>query len=451
MKNKYDLVEDNILKLFFKFLGTSTTGMIMVSLYILFDTIFVGQGVGKEGLAALNIALPAYNLLFGTGTLLGTGGATAMAVSLGSKDKDSAQRAFNHSLVLGIIMGIIYTVIGLLFMDKICYFLGAGPETLPLIKEYLGVVIPFSWSFLMVYNLSIIVRNDHGPKRAMIAMAAGGITNAVMDYVFVFPLGMGMRGAAIATVMSSLVSLSILLMHFIGGHSNLRITSLRLRFDFTKRIVSIGIASFIIEISSGLVIFLFNKQLLSMIGEIGVSAYSIIANVSLMCVAIFTGIAQGIQPIASINFGAKKYSRVYTIRKLGIISAAIFGMLFFILGLTIPETIVSAFTSEKGQIIDITKEGIKYYFLAFPIMGINIVMGSYFQSIEKTPYSTAISLCRGIIFTALGLKLLTLFLGISGIWLTVPMAEILTLIIITVILYKEKLQRSNNLKEEAVA
>jgi putative MATE family efflux protein len=310
VKKKMNLLEDNILKLFFKFAATSTAGMLMVSLYILFDTIIVGHGVGKDGLAALNISIPIYNLIFGTGILLGTGGATAMSISIGAARKEKANKAFNHAIILGIVIGAVYTIFGMLFLEDIAYLLGASPQILPLVKEYLGVIILFSWSFLMVYNLAAIVRNDHGPKRAMIALGAGGVVNVVFDYIFVFPLGMGMKGTAIATVMSSITSLLILLFHFIGGHSSFKVTSFKLQFSLINRILAIGLASFIVEVSSGMVIFLVNRELLSRVGEIGVSAYSIIANVSLMCVAIFTGIAQGIQPILSTNYGAEKYRRV---------------------------------------------------------------------------------------------------------------------------------------------
>lgn len=436
MKSKSNLLEDNILRVFLKYLVTSTAGMLMVSLYILIDTIFIGQGLGKDGLAALNISIPIYNLLFGTGILIGTGSATIISINIGKGNIEKAKAAFNHSVILGIGIGAIFTISGLIFLESLARILGAKNEILPMVKEYLTVIIAFSWSFLMVYNLANVVRNDNGPKRAMLAMAAGGITNVIFDYIFIFPMGMGMRGAAIATVMSSIVSLVILTLHFFGGRSMFKLTSLKLQGELIKRIAAIGIGSFIIEISSGVVIFMFNRELLKLIGDIGVSAYSIIANVSLMCVAVITGIAQGIQPISSINYGAKKLQRVYTVRKLGILSAVAVGAVFLAIGLTIPRVIVSAFTKETGEIVDITIKGIRYYFLAFPLIGINIIMGSYFQSIGKAKYSTTFSLCRGIIFTVVGLKVLSQFLGITGVWMTVPAAEAVTLVIVMVVLLK---------------
>ena len=177
---------------------------------------------------------------------------------------------------------------------------------------------------------------------------------------------------------------------------------------------------------------MFNKEILSLVGDIGVTAYSIIANVSLMAMAVFSGIAQGVQPIASINFGAGKNSRTNSIAKVGVITAVCMGAVFTAAGLVFPEIIVSLFTAEKGQILDITKMGMQYYFLAFPLMGINVVMGAFFQAIERAKSSTAVVLCRGVLFTALILKLLSYVYGLKGVWLTVPAAELATMALIVV-------------------
>ncbi|MGI5901070.1 MAG: MATE family efflux transporter [Desulfitobacteriia bacterium] len=434
MAKKYNLLEGNIFAIYKKFVSTSIAGMLMVSFYILFDTIFIGQGVGPGGLAALNISIPIFNLFFGTGMLIGIGSATVMSINVGHKNIVGARQAFEHSLILGVITGALYSLGSVLFLEELMVFLGAGPESEPLIREYLGVILPFSWAFLLVQNLAIIVRNDQGPKRAMLAMGIGSITNVILDYILIFPLQMGMRGAAIASVLAALLSLFILAWHFLGGHSTFRIKSFRLRAGLIRRIAVIGLAAFIIEISSGLIIYLYNQELLKLIGDIGVSAYSIIANISLMAVALFTGIAQGVQPIASTNFGARKLNRVYKVRKYGIFTALAFGSLFMFTGLLIPETIISAFTTETGEFVNIAREGIRIYFLAFPIMGLNVFLNGFFQAIERPRYSTLISLLRGIVLTFIWLKILPPILGLRGIWLTTPISETLTFLIISGIL-----------------
>lgn len=426
-----DLLTANIYKIFVKYVSTSIIGMIMNSIYILFDTIFIGQSLGKLGLAALNIAIPIYNLLFGIGILIGTGCATIISISVGNKNFQMANKAYDYSFILGTLIGVIFSILGIIFIDKICFFLGASQENFSLVKEYLGVVLPFSWSFIMVYDLTAIVRNDNGPRRAMIAMGLGGLTNVIFDYIFIFPFSMGMRGAAIATVMSSLVSLIILSPHFKGRFPTIRYKS----FDTSLiiRIFKIGVSGFIIELSSGLIIFIFNQELLSLLGDIGVSAYSIIANIGLMATSIFNGISQGIQPIVSINFGAGNIERTYLTRKLGAYVSIFFGLIFLYLGLAYPELLVSAFTSERGDLLSITKYGMKIYFLAFPIIGLNMVLSGYFQSIEKTNYSINISILRGFVLYFICLKLLTAILNSTGIWLTTLVAELITFLIIFIL------------------
>lgn len=435
MKKEHNLLIGSISTSFTKYVATSTAGMIMVSMYILFDTIFIGQSMGHEGLAALNISIPIYNLLFGTGILIGTGSATVISISRGGNKMKDAIRAYEHSFLLGFLIGLAFSIIGSIYLNSIIKFLGSSSNNIGMVNEYLGIIIPFSWSFIMVYNLSAIVRNDNGPRRAMLAMGLGGITNVIFDYILIFPLNMGMKGAAIATVMSSLVSLGTLSWHFLGKHSSYKLKSIKLDRVLSLRIFRIGFPSFIIEVSTGVIIFLFNKELIGILGDLGVSAYSIIANIALMTTSIFTGISQGMQPILSINYGAGKFSRLLKVRRYGIVLSMFIGFITLLLGLLVPEFLISIFTSETGEIVNITKVGIKLYFFAFPIAGVNIIMTSFFQSIEQTKLSTTISLMRGLILSFLCLKVLRTIFGAVGIWVTMPVAEGLTLCLTLLLLY----------------
>ncbi len=285
-----------------------------------------------------------------------------------------------------------------------------------------------SFSFMLVHTISSFVRNDNRPRLAMIATVIGGITNIILDYIFIFNFKMGMTGAALATSIASFLNLTILLSHFFSRKCSLKFIKVKFTVNRLSRILLNGTPSCIIELSSGIVIFIFNIAILNIIGDIGVSAYSIIANISLVCTAIFTGIAQAVQPIISINYGAKKLDRVKIVKKMALISAAIVGCSFYILGITFPNYIVSLFTSETGEIINITVNGIKYYFIGFLVMGFNIVLGSYYQSREYSGVSNFISLGRGIIFIVLGLVILPRLLGINGVWLTIIFSELMTLI-----------------------
>lgn len=429
MKNNINpILEGNIKLVFFKFLFNSVFAMLIVAFYIMVDTIFIGRGIGSEGLAALNIALPIFNILNSTGLLLGMGGSTALSISVGKNDIQESRRVFTQTIISAVIIGVIYSILGVIFKEKIAYLLGATKENISLVLSYLNGVLFMSFSFMLVHTISSFVRNDNRPRLAMIATVIGGITNIILDYIFIFNFKMGMTGAALATSIASFLNLTILLSHFFSRKCSLKFIKVKFTVNRLSRILLNGTPSCIIELSSGIVIFIFNIAILNIIGDIGVSAYSIIANISLVCTAIFTGIAQAVQPIISINYGAKKIDRVKIVKKMALISAAIVGCSFYILGITFPNYIVSLFTSETGEIINITVNGIKYYFIGFLVMGFNIVLGSYYQSREYSGVSNFISLGRGIIFIVLGLVILPRLLGINGVWLTIIFSELMTLI-----------------------
>ncbi|MCM0649162.1 MATE family efflux transporter [Clostridium swellfunianum] len=450
MSHKVDYLKDDINKLFMKFLIPSIAGSVMVSMYILFDTIFVGRGVGSEGLAALNISIPIYNVLFAVGLLMGVGGATAMSVSIGQRKYDKVNDIFTYSVVAAFLIGALITIFGTIFIDELCYFLGANEENVYLVKQYLRVVILFSTSFIMVNTLSVFIRSDKAPKLAMWGTAIGSVLNIVLDAVFIFTFGWGMKGAAIATVISSVLSLCFLIyFHFIRGNSRLRLVKPRFELQLVKRIGLNGIPSFIIEVSSGIVIFAFNNVLESITGTIGISAYSIIANISLICVAIFTGVAQAIQPIISINFGAEKYNRVNRVVRLGVMFSGLFGILFFTTGLLFPRQIVSLFNTDSIELMNITVRGISIYFIGFIIMGLNIALGAFYQAIEYSMFSMVISVSRGIGFILIGLLTLPRLLAADGVWITVPFAEAATLVLAAAFFVRVKKAIRNS--EKAIA
>lgn len=422
------LLKGNINSVFYKYLFNSVLGMLAVSFCILIDTMFIGRGIGSEGLAALNICIPIFNVFNGIGLLFGMGGATALSISIGQGEKEESQKFFTQTVILAIFTGVIISATGSIFTEEIGYMLGANKNSIYLVKEYLNGVLFLSFGYILAHTISSFVRNDHNPKLAMVATSTGGILNIILDYLFIFEFGLGMKGAALATSISALVNVLILSTHFLGKKCTLKFVSFKFDLQRTFRILSNGAPSFIIEISSGIVIFIFNLSLLEMIGDVGVSAYSIIANVALVVAAIFTGIAQAIQPIISINFGAKQNDRVEKVRRKALIVAFIIGTIFYLIGIFLPTKIVNIFTTETGEIMNITVNGIKYYFISFLIMGLNIVMGAYYQSREYIVASNIISLGRGLIFLMIGIFILPRIFSVNGIWLSSVFAEAVTFI-----------------------
>lgn len=399
----------------------------MIAFYILVDTMFIGRGVGSEGLTALNIVLPMFNLIFATGILIGIGGATAMSVSIGQGDRKMAKKIFTISMILALSAGVFYSVFGSVFVERLSYILGATGENIGLVMEYFNVIILGAFSFILVNVISAFVRNDKSPQYAMWVTIASCVTNIILDWVFIFVLNLGMRGAALATVISSLLSLILFIVYLYRGTELLKFVKVKLEGEVLKRIFINGLSSFLIELSSGIVIFAFNITLLRHIGELGIAAYSIVANISIVCIAVFTGVAQGVQPLISVNYGAKKMGRVKMVRNLGLISAVIMGVAFYSLGMLFPQQIVKIFLKDSSDIMPLATEAIRFYFIAFLFIGTNVVMGSYFQAMEKAYFAMIISVARGFVFVLLGLVVLPYFFATRGIWLTVPLAEALTL------------------------
>ena len=311
-------------------------------------------------------------------------------------------------------------------MDDIAIMLGATNITRELIREYMDIVAFGFIPFTIGSTLQGFVRVDKNPKRAMIATIIGGMLNIVLDYVFVFPLNMGMFGAGLATVLSYIISTIILLTHFISKNNTLKLTYKCFKSSYIMRIINNGIPSFFIEMSTGIIIYLFNFQLLKFIGETGVTAYSIISNTAIIFISISNGISQTIQPIVSINVGAKKYSRAMELRKIAFYVAIVFGLISAICGFLFPEQIIKIFVTPTDEVNQIAIIAIRIYFIAFITMGANIVLGGYFQAIEMSKVAIFISLLRGLVIVGVMIFILPIIFGVNGIWLSVPLTEVIT-------------------------
>lgn len=424
-----NLVKDNVLKLYLKYFIPTIGAALSSAIYILFDTIFIGQGVGGDGLAALNIAIPIYGFFMGTGLLIGVGGSTLLSIERGRGHEKKSNKLFTLSIVMGISISLIYLVLGLVFIEKIAFFLGATERILPLVKEYMTIVIIGTIPFVMGSVLSPFVRADKAPKTAMTAVIAGGFTNIVLDYLFIFPFNMGLRGAAIATAISYTLSMFILTVHFFTKNNTLKFEKNFFKIKSVLRIAKCGVPSFFSEISTGLVIFIFNIQIMRLLGEDGVTAYSIISNTAITIIALFNGICQTIQPLVSVNIGAGERKRAESFRKIALITALILGVLSYIVCIVFPEEIVRIFVTPTDTVLKIAVNSINLYAIAFIVTGINMVLGAYLQSIEEAKGAFMIALCRGLLLVSIAVIILPIFMGINGVWISVPAAEFCTLII----------------------
>lgn len=418
-----------ISKLFLTYFIPAVTGMLMMSLNIVIDGIFIGRGVGSNGLASINIIFPIFMLFLAIGLCIGIGGSTIISINFGEKKYQDAQDIFGQSMTLSIIISIVIIVLGNLYLDELAYFLGASTKIVGYVKDYLFILLNFSWAYIIGDALNCFVRNDSNPRLAMYSMVIGALVNCVLDYIFIFKFHWSLKGAALATGIAEIILVLILFYHFIGRIGELRFRISKLILNDVIRILRSGIPTFITEISTGAVALLFNLVLMSLIREIGVSAYSIINYVHALVIMIFVGISQAIQPIISYNYGAKKEERVKQINKLGIKVSLILGVSFFVIGIFFGQNIVKLFNKNDLQLIELTTGAMKLYFIAYLFMGSNIVIATYFQSIEKVRISTTISMLRSFFFVVIGLYILSKMFHVTGVWLAIPCAEFLTLLV----------------------
>ena len=425
-----ELTGGRIATLMRRYVVPTTLGMFTVSLYILADTVIVGRAMGAVGLAALNISIPLFNLFFGTGLAFGVGAATAIGVSAGRGNVGIVQPLYRHAIVGALTVGTLYTAVGHIHLESLIHVMGATPTTHGMVRDYVSTVVTFSAVFVLVYTLVPLVRNDGAPRLAMAGMMIGGILNIILDVLFVVVLDAGMRGAALATTLSACVSAAILV-----PHAAIRVGIGRRHAEVTAdprpspavtlpRILANGTAGFVTEVSSGVVIFLFNITILRVADEVDVAAYGIVANVTLVCVALFTGIAQGTQPLVSAGFGAGFHRRTHRIFVVAAAAAATVGAAVAAVGLIAPTTMARAFTEADPALIVATQRGIRNVFPAFPVMAFNIVAAGFLQAQERAASSAAIAAGRGVVVVVPILLFFARWWGLSGVWLTIPVVEL---------------------------
>lgn len=330
--------------------------------------------------------------------------------------------------MLSLLVGLALLLVRIFYLDGLINLLGATDFTYGQVESYLSIYLYFNVFTILNSVLAIFVRNDGSPNLVMVSMVVSSILNIVLDYIFVFPMDLGIWGAALATGISPIVGLLILSIHFFKGKNQLSFVPTRINRNDIGWIIRNGFPSFILEFSVGIVIYLFNMKLLDIEGDLGVSAYGIIVNLSLFVTAIFNGVGQAMQPIVSINYGAGNEDRVYEAGRLGIKTSLLLGIVFFGIGMVFPRQLAGFFTSEKGRIIDLTIRAIQLYFISFLFMGVNISVISYIQSKEEIRASIIISLLRGSLLIGVFLFILPNIFGLDGVWLTVPLAEAVTLL-----------------------
>ena len=418
--------DNSCFKDFMKYSLLNVLGMLGLSCYILADTFFVSKALGSNGLTSLNLAIPIYSFINGSGLMIGMGASTKYSIFKSQGNKEKANETFTNATIFTIFIAGIFLLIGIFGSGFLIELLGADNTVFKMGKTYLQVILLFSPMFMINNLLLCFIRNDGAPQLSMAAMIGGSLSNVILDYVFMFPLGMGIFGAAFATGLAPVISILILLPFLLKKNNQFHLKKCRLSRKLSLEIFSSGLPSLITEVSSGIVIIIFNTIILNIAGNIGVAAYGVIANLSLVVIAIYTGIAQGIQPILSSNYGAKNKKNISHTLKYAITTVFVISVCIFFGA----ETIVQIFNNEQNEILqNIAVIGLKIYFLACMFAGFNIVISVYFTSISYPVPAHIISILRGFILIIPIAFILSNLGGIIGVWLVFPSTELIVALI----------------------
>ncbi len=431
-------------------------GMIVNALYNVVDTIYLGRGVGPLAIGGLTIAFPFQMIVMAIGMTIGVGAASVISRNLGSGDRDNAYHAAGTALTVAVLLGLLMSGIGVIFLDPLLRLFGASDTLLAYARAYLSVIlfgIPLI-SFAMASNN--IVRAEGKAMAAMISMLIGTVMNIILDPVFIFVFHMGIKGAAVATVISQGLSFIYLLLFFITGQSSLKIKIRHLVPDFTllKEIVLIGLPAFIRQAGGSVLAVILNNVLMVYGGDLAISSYGVINKLLMFTLMPLFGIVQGFQPIAGYNYGARKFDRVQHSIKVSVLITTIMSTLSFLVMMLFPEFLIRLFTTDK-TLIGLSVNAIRRVVLFIPLIGIQIVGAAFFQAVGKALPSLILGMTRQIIFLIPLVLVVPRFLGLNGVWLSFPGADIGSVIVTLFWLLKEMkalgiLHVEHTAREEAV-
>lgn len=439
MSNSIDVVDNSstLRKKFIHYLLPSVAAMWVYSIYTMVDGIFVGRGVGPTALASVNIAMPYINFVFASSMFFSTGASTIISISLGKKEFKDANETFSLNLISMIIFSLTISILSYLNLDKIALFLGATESTLPFVLSYLKVIIFFNVFFIVSYCLEVLTKTDGFPYLAIIGVVLSAITNIVLDYILVLKLNFGVEGAALATGISQVISTIFFFSHFLRKTSKLKLIKFSFNFSTIKRIIYIGFPDALTELTSGIVILLFNQSILKYIGESGIVTYSVICYVSTLVLMTMIGVTQGMQPLSSFYFGCKDTKSIKSLLKMSLKTITLASIIVFFISFIFAKEIVNIFIRKEN--IDLFLYSIKAFRIfsfSFLILGFNILISGFCASIERPLYATIISLSRGFILVSIVLVTMGFLFGGAGIWFTTIISESLSLIISLIILKK---------------
>lgn len=431
----------NLTKQFFKYVSQNIFGLLGTSCYILADTYFIAQAAGTDGVTLLNLCLPIYNLIFAFGSMIGLGAATRYAI-LRAQGDVRAQRYFSNAIFSVCILAVPFMLVGIFRPDGLLRLMGGDADIVALGMNYARIFLMFTPFFMCNYVVASFVRNDGDPSLAMVATLSGSLFNVVFDYIFIFPMGLGLPGAALATAISPILSIAVCSAHFIKKSNTITFVRKAPSVRLLAQSCQLGISGFVGELSSGVTTTVFNFLLLRLAGNVAVAAYGVVANFALVATAIFNGVAQGAQPLVSQCYGKNEMAGARKLLLLGCgtalgLAALLYGVVF---GYT--DALTALFNSENSALMaEFAHSGMRIYFVGYFFAGCNIVAAGYLGAVNRPAEASITSLCRGMVAIVVCSLVLSALFGMNGVWAAFPVSEAITLAL-TVFLLKRKAGRA---------
>lgn len=415
---------------FLQFVIPSILAMLVFNLYTMVDGIFVAQYVGETALAAVNLSMPYINFIFAFSLLFSIGASTIISIYRGQKNLEKANQVFSQNTLVLSVMALLIMGGCLYFLEDLALFLGANDQTMDYVCHYLGIIVSFSFFFIVSYSLEVLIKADGQPKLATLGVCLGAISNIVLDYVFLAHFQWGIQGAAIATGISQCLTFLVFLRHFLSSRATIRFTRFHLNLSIYRRLVKIGIADFVTELSAGVIVFSFNHVILSIIGTSGVISYTIISYVYNLALMAMVGISQGIQPMVSFYVGKKEPEAVEKIFRYALVMVTIISLLVTTSCVVFAPQLAAVFLdSSNTALFDQTVQAFRIYSLSYAVMGYNVVTSGFCTAQEKPKLALTISIARGLVVILTVLFVLSSVWGAIGIWISPLVSEILCLLI----------------------
>lgn len=417
---------ESIGRLLMQYAVPAIIAMTASSLYNMVDSIFIGRGVGTMAISGLALTFPLMNLSAAFGSLVGVGASTLISVRLGQKDYDTAQRVLGNVFVLNILLGMVFMIVMLAFLEPILYFFGGSDQTVDYARDYMQVILIGNIVTHLYFGLNAVLRSSGHPQKAMYATVATVVVNTILDPLFIYGFDWGIRGAAIATVMAQLLSLVWQLKQFSNKedllHFHRGIFKLKRKIVFDS--LSIGMSPFLMNLAACFIVILINQGLKKHGGDLAIGAYGIVNRLVFIVVMIVMGLNQGMQPIAGYNFGARQYERVNKVLKLTIAYATGVTSFGFLVGMLVPDVVVGIFTSD-AELIELAARGLRIVVMFFPVIGFQMVTSNFFQSIGIAGKAIFLSLTRQLLILLPCLLVLPRFFGVEGVWYSMPVSDLL--------------------------